>query len=224
MKKLLSWALVLCLCLAMLSTAALADGLYTPGTYTGESSGHEAGLTVTVTVDENAITDVSIDVSKETATIGGAAGPALEAQILEAQSTEIDGVSGATETTDGVVRALSQALAEAQGNTPGSEKAPVQDGTFKGTAPGFGITGQMTCEVTFKDGAITDIAVILQIRAEELRSDIHIEDSPAYLAYHKGKASSKVQLHAQEMTLAKVGSPLALQNARNNLMDMEDDE
>ena len=40
---------------------------------------------------------------------------------------------------------------------------------------------------------ITDIAVILQIRAEELRSDIHIEDSPAYLAYHKGKASSKVQ-------------------------------
>lgn len=32
---------------------------------------------------------------------------------------------------------------------------------------------------------ITDIAVILQIRAEELRSDIHIEDSPAYLAYHK---------------------------------------
>ena len=144
MKKLLSWALVLCLCLAMLSTAALADGLYTPGTYTGESSGHEAGLTVTVTVDENAITDVSIDVSKETATIGGAAGPALEAQIFEAQGTEIDGVSGATETTDGVVRALSQALAEAQGNTPGSEKAPVQDGTFKGTAPGFGITGQMT--------------------------------------------------------------------------------
>ena len=51
---------------------------------------------------------------------------------------------------------------------------------------------------------ITDIAVILQIRAEELRSDIHIEDSPAYLAYHKGKAMSKVQLHAQEMTLAKV--------------------
>ena len=104
MRKLLSWALVLCLCLAMLSTAALADGLYTPGTYTGESSGHEAGLTVTVTVDENAITDVSVDVSKETATIGGAAGPALEAQILEAQSTDIDGVSGATETSDGVVR------------------------------------------------------------------------------------------------------------------------
>lgn len=71
---------------------------------------------------------------------------------------------------------------------------------------------------------VTDIAAILQLKAEDLRHDIHIEESPVYLAYHKGKASSKVQLHAQEMTLAKVGSPLALENARKNLMDMEDDE
>ena len=71
---------------------------------------------------------------------------------------------------------------------------------------------------------ITDIALILEMRAEELRQDIHDGCSPAYVAYHKGKAMSKVQLHAQEMTLAKVGSPLALENARKNLMDMEDDE
>ncbi len=160
MKKVLSWALILCLCLAMLSTAAMADGLYTPGTYTGESSGHDAGLTVTVTVDENSITDVVIDASHETPLIGGAAGPALEAQILEAQGPEIDGVSGATETSDGARRALTLALAEAQGNTADAEKTSVKDGTFKGTAPGFGLTGQMTCEVTFLDGAITDIQVV----------------------------------------------------------------
>ncbi len=71
---------------------------------------------------------------------------------------------------------------------------------------------------------ITDMALILELKAEELRQDIHTEGSPAYVAYHKGKATSKVQLHAQEMTLAKVGSPLALENARKNLMDMEDDE
>ena len=51
MKKVLSWALILSLCLCLLSVSALADGTYTPGTYTGESSGHDAGLTVTVTVD-----------------------------------------------------------------------------------------------------------------------------------------------------------------------------
>ena len=71
---------------------------------------------------------------------------------------------------------------------------------------------------------VTDIAVILEIKPEELRHDINDQNCPAYFAYRKGKAQSKVQLHAQEMTLAKVGSPLALQNARNNLMDMEDDE
>ena len=113
MKKVLSWALVLCLCLALVGTAAMADGLFTPGTYTGESSGHDAGLTVTVTVDENSITDVKIDASKETATIGGAAASQLEAQILDAQSTMIDGVSGATITSMAVKEAYADVLKQA---------------------------------------------------------------------------------------------------------------
>ena len=71
---------------------------------------------------------------------------------------------------------------------------------------------------------LTDIAVILGLQPEQLRLDIHIEGSPAYMSYHKGKAMSKVQILAQEMTLAKVGSPLALQNVHNNLINMEDDE
>ena len=71
---------------------------------------------------------------------------------------------------------------------------------------------------------ITDIAVILEITPESLREDIHDSSNPAFQAYRKGKALSKVQLHQQEMTLAKVGSPLALQNARDNLLAMEDDE
>jgi DNA-binding transcriptional MerR regulator len=71
---------------------------------------------------------------------------------------------------------------------------------------------------------ITDIAVILEVTPEQLREDIHDSSNPAFQRYRKGKALSKVQLHQQEMTLAKVGSPLALQNARDNLLAMEDDE
>ena len=70
----------------------------------------------------------------------------------------------------------------------------------------------------------TDIAVILGVRIEEFKQDIQDESNPAFTAYRHGKALSKVQLHQQEMTLAKVGSPLALQVARENLLDMEDDE
>lgn len=161
MKKILIWALILSLCLALTAAPALAEGVYTPGTYTGVSSGHEEGVSVTVTVDENSITDVVVDVSHETPLIGGLAGDELAAQILAAQGADIDGVTGATETSGGVRRALADALAQAMGGASG-EKTPVADGTFSGTAPGFGLTGQMTCEVSFENGAITDIQVVAE--------------------------------------------------------------
>lgn len=71
---------------------------------------------------------------------------------------------------------------------------------------------------------ITEIATILEVTPEQLREDIHDSSNPASTRYRKGKALSRVQLHQQEMTLAKVGSPLALQNVRDNLLAMEDDE
>jgi uncharacterized protein with FMN-binding domain len=57
MKKALSMFLVLSLCLALLAVPALAEGTYTPGTYTASATGHEEGVTVTVTVDESSITE-----------------------------------------------------------------------------------------------------------------------------------------------------------------------
>lgn len=71
---------------------------------------------------------------------------------------------------------------------------------------------------------ISDMAVILDIPAEVLRSDIADRTTEVSKHYHRGKAASKVKLHHQEMQLAYVGSPLALENAQKNLMDMEDDE
>jgi len=47
MKKALSMFLVLSLCLALLAVPALAEGTYTPGTYTASATGHEEGVTVT---------------------------------------------------------------------------------------------------------------------------------------------------------------------------------
>ena len=71
---------------------------------------------------------------------------------------------------------------------------------------------------------ITDIAAILDIPAEVLRMDIANKKTDASKRYHKGKAASRVKLLHQEMQLAYVGSPLALENAQKNLMAMEDDE
>ena len=71
---------------------------------------------------------------------------------------------------------------------------------------------------------ISDMAVILDVPAEQLRSDIADRSTEVSKRYHRGKAASKVKLLHQEMQLAYVGSPLALENAQRNLMDMEDDE
>lgn len=71
---------------------------------------------------------------------------------------------------------------------------------------------------------ISDMAVILDVPAEQLREDIADRSTEVSKRYHRGKAASKVKLLHQEMQLAYVGSPLALENAQKNLMDMEDDE
>ncbi len=70
---------------------------------------------------------------------------------------------------------------------------------------------------------ISDMAVILDIPADILRSDIADRTTDVSKAYRRGKAASKVKLHSQEMMLAQVGSPLAIENAHRNLLDMEDD-
>ena len=71
---------------------------------------------------------------------------------------------------------------------------------------------------------ISDMAVILGVPAEQLRSDIADHNTEVSLRYRRGKAASKVKLLHQDMMLAQVGSPLAIENTHRNLLDMEDDE
>ena len=132
--------------------------LYTPGTYTAQAQGFDSKVTVTITVDANTITDVQLDVSGETAGIGAAAGDKLAAQILAAQSAEIDGVAGASMTSKGAMNALTECLNQAMGLAE-VPAATVADGTYSGTAASFGLTGMMTCDVTFENGAIKNIVV-----------------------------------------------------------------
>lgn len=71
---------------------------------------------------------------------------------------------------------------------------------------------------------ITDIAMLMDIPADMLRDEIRNKSTLVSRAYHKGKVASRVKLHHQEMLLAQVGSPVAIENAHRNLLDMEDDE
>lgn len=146
-------ALVLALC--MLAPCMGLAQAYTPGTYTAEAQGFSSAVKATVTVDETAITGVTLDVSGETPAIGGAAGDALAAAVLEKQSAEIDVVAGATVTSGAAKAAVQKALDEAAG-------AAAWDGTYVPgtyTATAKGHNGEMTVEVTFTENAIADVKV-----------------------------------------------------------------
>lgn len=71
---------------------------------------------------------------------------------------------------------------------------------------------------------IKDIAIILDVPAHVLRDEIRDSSSDVSRAYQKGKTLAKMEMRRQEMALAKIGSPLALQNTHQNLLDMDDDE
>ena len=76
-------ALAACNSASSSGTAASASGdaVYTPGTYTGTATGI-GEVKVTMTFSETAITDVVIDASNETESIGGVAAPTLQDAIM----------------------------------------------------------------------------------------------------------------------------------------------
>jgi uncharacterized protein with FMN-binding domain/succinate dehydrogenase/fumarate reductase flavoprotein subunit len=157
MKKVFSGLLSSAMVFSLVGCSS-SSGKYTAGTYTGTSKGHSSDVTVTATFSSSEITKVELDVSGETESIGGAAADELVEQIIEKQSSDIDGVSGATETSNAVKAALASTIKQATGSES-SEKTALKDGTYTESAESFGVTGLMTGEVTIKDNKITDIKI-----------------------------------------------------------------
>lgn len=118
--------------LAGVARPAASAAAYVPGTYTATANGINGPVTVTATFDENSIVEVLLDVSGETAGIGADAGAALRDQILAVQGPQIDGVSGATVTSNAVKEALVDCINQAGGNAVMAEpvaQEPAQEPT-----------------------------------------------------------------------------------------------
>ena len=82
--------------------------------YIGKGSGIADGLTVKVTVVDGKMTAIEVIAHNETPGISDAAIAEMPARILEAQSVDIDGVSGATRTSDGIKAAVADALSQSK--------------------------------------------------------------------------------------------------------------
>lgn len=115
---------------------ASAEGIYTPGTYTATAQGMGT-VKMTAVFDANSIVSIDLDLAEETPSIGQAAKDAIIEQLMNAQGSDIDGVSSATITTNAAKNCLEQCIAQAKGGAPivqsNVEQVLATEGTFVAT-------------------------------------------------------------------------------------------
>lgn len=120
MKKRLALALVATLAMGVFvgcSTKTEGDkaaGAYKDGTYEGVGQGYKGDIKVSVEVKDGKISNVAILEQEETEGLGDAAAEEVAKKIVEAQSTEVEAVSGATGSSTGTMDAAKDALSKAK--------------------------------------------------------------------------------------------------------------
>ena len=146
------------------------------GTYKGSANGYGGKVTVNVTVSKKTMTAIDVvSAPGETDSFFQRAKGVID-EMLTSQSTDVDVVSGATYSSNGIIGAVKNALfgtesnnataaAANAGNAGGSapsvskvsESGTWKDGTYTGSGKGFG--GTISVKVTVKDGKISAIDV-----------------------------------------------------------------
>lgn len=125
-----------------------------PGKYTGTAKGLRDGLNVEVIVSGGKITEINVLSHSDTPEYADPAFNALIPVIIEAQDLEVDLVSGATMSSEGLINAIKNALrSEGILDLTGLSK-----GEYTGVADGF--SGQVQVKFVVKDGEITDIVIV----------------------------------------------------------------
>ena len=146
------------------------------GTYKGSANGYGGKVTVNVTVSKKTMTAIDVvSAPGETDSFFQRAKGVID-EMLTAQSTDVDVMSGATYSSNGIIGAVKNALfgtesnnataaAANAGNAGGSapsvskvsESGTWKDGTYTGSGKGFG--GTISVKVTVEDGKISAIDV-----------------------------------------------------------------
>ncbi|MFL0245727.1 FMN-binding protein [Candidatus Clostridium stratigraminis] len=93
--------------------AQMTDAQYKDGTYTGQATGYRPGLEVSVTVKNNKIENIDIINSNDTPRFFNRAASAVPNEIIDNQSVQVDAVSRATRSSNGIMAAVSDALSKA---------------------------------------------------------------------------------------------------------------
>lgn len=135
---------------------ALAQaGLVTGDVYNVVAQGYGGDVVLDVIIDDGEIVAINIVEHSETEGLGDGAMEETVAAIQEGQSVDVDTVSGATKSSEAVIKGVTQALEDAGVELGGGEHE--QQGVL-GTGSGYG--GDIVVDVVIEDGEITEIFVV----------------------------------------------------------------
>lgn len=96
------------------SAPAAAAQKYKDGTYQGSGTGFRQGTTtLSVTIQNGKITNIEQASTQDTPRFFENAFPVVSQEIVSSQSTEVDAVSGATYSSNGIMQAVADALSKA---------------------------------------------------------------------------------------------------------------
>jgi uncharacterized protein with FMN-binding domain len=112
MKKYL--LIIVCAALAAACLSFKGMAVYEPGKWEGFGKGYNGTIQVLVETDSASIIDINVLRQEEDPLIGGEAMAELKEIVLETDSTEIDAISGATESCEGFIEAVEDALSKAR--------------------------------------------------------------------------------------------------------------
>lgn len=162
------------------------------GTYVGTGDGFAGPIEVEVIVKNGEITEINVLSHNETDGVSDPAFDDIPTAIVDNNSADVDAVSGATGTSNGLMEAVNNALSGTASQTSESEEEPeeeaeeepvatidisdVADGTYSATVDGH--NGDLEVEVVVEGSAIMDVVVTNHVETEGL-SDPAIEEVPA---------------------------------------------
>lgn len=178
-----------------------AEGNFQNGIYTGTGEGYRGKVTVTVKVADGKITELVLDDYADDKSYMERAENRIFQEMISRQNTDVDAVSGATYSSNGLIEAVNKALGneEGEGKKPEQEESEdkqsfieagrfqdLTDGIYTGSADAF--RGDVEVQVTVEKQKVTDISILSYCDTEEY----FFRAAPAVIEQMKAEQSLNV--------------------------------
>ena len=178
-----------------------AEGNFQNGIYTGTGEGYRGKVTVTVKVADGNITELVLDDYADDKSYMERAKNRIFQEMISRQNTDVDAVSGATYSSNGLIEAVNKALGneEGEGKKPEQEESEdkqsfieagrfqnLTDGIYTGSADAF--RGDVEVQVTVEKQKVTDISILSYCDTEEY----FFRAAPAVIEQMKAEQSLNV--------------------------------